>query len=501
MDGHWPGSHRRDTGKKTISPHPIESIGGGRIFACWDVFNFELGTRITLDGLVLLIYSQLKSRLFTIEIVTSLIVQSGFILMSPAFAWAEDEAMDYHEHEMKMKTAFSSADCSDMEVWDFAMAMCTPLPMAGMPMRMAMLRGNAFAVGITESGPRGRTDFASPNMFMADVGASIDDSQYLNLDYMGTLERWTFPYRGYPELLQIGELNSQGVPFVDAQHPHSSPVMGLTLSDTIRFNGGSKDSLKLFFAPRGESTDGPVAFVHRPTGMVNPDAPLGHHVGQDVGHISSTVIGASLLVGTTRIEASAFNGTEPEPDSVDLPLGDPNSFAARIIEEFSPNFTAMASVAYVKNPEPSDPEISSLYRYSASIYSHYQVWNGWKFDNALIFGLITNLDHASTLSSFGEEFLVHGDRPRIWGRIEVLQRTPGELEIPTVQNRNDGRWVEALTLGYTHAIAKWSDAELGLGSSVTVDVLPSEFSAAYGSRTPITGKLFLQFGGTRMCDL
>src|SRR5262249_45983389 len=161
-------------------------------------------------------------------------------------------------------------------------------------------------------------------------------------DYMGTFERWTFPDRGYPELLQIGETDENGVPFIDAQHPHSSPIMGLTLSDTIRLETSrEKDYLKFFFAPRGESTDGPIAFMHRPSGMANPDAPLGHHVGQDVGHISSTVIGASLKLGETRIEASTFNGTEPEPDKVDLPLGPPNSYAVRLIEEFSPAVAAM----------------------------------------------------------------------------------------------------------------------------------------------------------------
>jgi hypothetical protein len=391
--------------------------------------------------------------------------------------------------------------CSDMETWDVAMWMCMPLPMAGMPMRMAMLHGYAFATEINETGPRGRTDFAAPNMFMGDLGRSIGDSQYLNLDYMGTLERWTIPYGGYPELLQVGESNSQGSPFVDAQHPHSSPVMGLTLSDTIRFNEETGNNVKLFFAPRGESTDGPVAFMHRPTGMVNPDAPLGHHIGQDVGHISSTVIGGSLRWGNTRIEASTFNGTEPQPDAVDLPLAAPNSVAVRFVEEFAPDITAMASVAYVKNPEPDEPDISFEYRYSASLYTRYAVGRGWDFHNALIFGLVTNYDHASTLASFGEEFLFQGDRPRLWGRIEAVQRTAAELEIPGAFESNQGAWVQALTLGYTHAVQKWSGAELGLGASVTMDVVPSDFGSSYGSRTPMTGKVFLRFGGMGMWDL
>ncbi|MDR3606281.1 MAG: hypothetical protein P4M08_02745 [Oligoflexia bacterium] len=425
-----------------------------------------------------------------------LMIFSTAIALVPSLARAEADAT---EHEMKMDQATSSADCSDMETWDVSMGMCMPLSMAGMPMKMLMLHGNAFATGITESGPRGRTDFAAPNMFMADLGTSIGDSHYLNLDYMGTFERWTIPYQGYPELLQIGETNSQGAPFMDAQHPHSSPVMGLTLSDTISF-GVEKNSLKLFFAPRGEATDGPIAFMHRVTGMVNPDAPLGHHIGQDVGHISSTVIGASLRLGNTRIEASTYHGAEPEPDNVDLPIGTPDSVSLRLIEEFSPTFMGMVSVARVNAPEPDQPDVAFENRYSASVYWQKPLSSEWTFYDTLIYGLVTQYDHADYLSSFSEEFLFKGDHPRIWGRIEVLQRTPSELEIVGPSNPNSGEWVTALTVGYTHKVASWGGVELGVGGSVTKDILPSDFIGAYGGN-PWTGKVFLQLSGMGMWAL
>ena len=57
-----------------------------------------------------------------------------------------------------------------MEYWDPANGMCMPLAMAGMPMTMVMVHGNAFAVGVAEEGPRGRHDFAAPNMAMVDAG-------------------------------------------------------------------------------------------------------------------------------------------------------------------------------------------------------------------------------------------------------------------------------------------------------------------------------------------
>jgi hypothetical protein len=396
----------------------------------------------------------------------------------------------------------ASADqCDEMSVFDPATGMCAMYPMADMPMKMIMVHGNIFGTHIWEEGPRARDAWASTSMVMGDFGSSLGNHHYLNLDIMATAEKWTVPDRGYPLLLQIGETDSHGQPFIDAQHPHSSPIMGLTLSDTISF-GDSKDknNLKVFFAPRGEATDGPIAFMHRTTAMVNPDAPLGHHIGQDVGHITSTVIGGSLKLNSTHIEASTYHGTEPDPESVDLPIGKPDSFSFRVIEDFSDQFMGMISFARVNEPESDQPDIQFENRYSASLYRVRKVSSEWTYYNSLIYGLITQYDHAKSLSSFTDEFLFQGPKPRIWARIEILQRTPSELAVPTTTDPNSPEWVTALTVGYTHKLASWPDSiELGLGGSVTKDLLPSDFIQAYGGN-PWSGKIFLQLGGMKMWD-
>ncbi len=415
------------------------------------------------------------------------LIAIGLSLSTPAL-----NAQEEHHHSM------GPSECGEMEVWDYSMAMCTPLAMKDMPMKMLMLHGNSFFTQTVQEGARGRNAFTVPNMFMADIGSSFGDHHYISLDFMGTLERWTYPNGGYPELLQIGEENGDHIPYLDAQHPHSSPIMGLTLSDTISFGSG-KDHVKLFFAPRGETTDGPIAFMHRPTGMVNPDAPLGHHIGQDVGHITSTVLGASLRLSDTTFEMSTFNGTEPEPTKVDLPIGNPNSYAARLIEQFTPSFYAMTSAAYIKNPDAHNPDLDHLWRYSASLYNDHSYENGWAIHNAFIWGLINYYDNTSALNSFSEEFWLHKNGANIWSRIDVLQRTPAELVI-TSSSPNDPKWVTAVTFGYTHKIAAWESAEVGLGTSVTKDFLPNDYQSAY-SGNPLTGKIFLRVSGMKMWEL
>lgn len=407
-----------------------------------------------------------------------------------------EENHDHTDHQNHNSNSMGPNDCNEMEVWDYSMGMCMPLPMNDMPMKMIMVHGNSFFTQNWNSGPRGENAFSVPNMFMIDAGSSIGDRHYLNLNIMATVERWSLPDNGYSLLLQTGEERKDGTPYIDAQHPHSSPIMGLTISDTITLNNG-KDHLKFWFAPRGQSTDGPVAFMHRPTGMVNPDAPLGHHIGQDAGHITSTVIGGAIRLSDTTLEVSTFNGEEPKPSKTDLPIGDPNSFAVRLTQQFTPHFYAMGSAAKIE--EPHHGLESHLWRYSTSLYNDITFNNGWMLHNTFIWGLINGYNHASSLNSFGEEFWLLKDKHNIWGRIEVLERTPEELDI-TTSEQHSGQWITAATLGYTQKIAKWESLDVGLGGSLTKYFLPTEFESAYGG-DPISGKVFLQISGMKMWEL
>jgi len=171
-----------------------------------------------------------------------------------------------------------------------------------------------------------------------------------------------------------------------------------------------------------------------------------------------------------------------------------------LIQQFNTNIYAMVSAAHVKDPEPDEPSIEFVNRYSGSIYTDYQLGN-WNFSNTLIYGLINFYDHVSALNSVGEEFLFEKNKSQIWGRIEVLQRTPEELAVEGAPDDHQGRWVKAVTLGYTHKIKSWEDASLKLGGSVTKDFLPEAMRAAYGDENPWTAKAFLQVSGMTMWDI
>jgi hypothetical protein len=416
-----------------------------------------------------------------------------FLLIFSLNSYGQDEDEHAHHHHLTY-----DSDCSDEEYFDPQMVMCVPRPGEYTNKLHSMIHGNAFAVGQSSSGPRGRNALAAPHMLMIDSGTSLDTNNYLNLELMLTGERWTFPNTGNPELLQLGEENSYGQPFIDAQHPHSSPFMGITLSNTIKLPAG-KNHAKIFYAPQGASTSGPIAFMHRPTGMVNPDAPLGHHLGQDSGHISNNIIGGALQLWNLRIETSAFSGTEPKPTEVGLStFGRINSYALRLTQEFTPTFWIMGSAAIITSPEPEHISLSSRVQYSLSAYSESEIFEEQPLLNTFILGF-TRDDDQSPLRSVGEEFLLPFMKSKFWGRFELIERRPEDLLVPS-SDPESARWIPVLTLGFTQTLFYYGQTEFSLGTSVTHSFLPAEFANAYGG-DPWTGKVFLQIMGMDAFDL
>jgi hypothetical protein len=413
-----------------------------------------------------------------------------------------DVDMPYSMEEHHHKIAFLAWDCSSDEFWNAQTGQCERRP-GGDDFQTLMVHGNGFAVGSTEGGPRGVHKFAAPNWLMGMWSGQLTPSQVLTADVMLTAERWTFPQNGYPELLQIGETRSDGLAYIDGQHPHSSPIMGLTLSDTISV-GENGQLLKISVAPRGQATEGPVAFMHRPTGVVNPDAPLGHHIGQDVAHVSSTVIAAAFYLNDNIFEVSGFHGGDPEPYKTNLPLGPVNSAAARWTKQIRPDLMAMISFSYVKidssdeslaeqkNSHRDEFGLTSEQRTSASLYYHRPL-GAWNFGNTFIFGELDTKGQTSTQISFLDELTFEKDAHAFWGRLEALQRVPIQLNL----NLTGVCWVEALTLGYTFRALRFEGLDLKAGVSGTLDFLPSDFRVAYGD-LPVTGRVFLQISGMKM---
>src|SRR5688572_22086449 len=133
-----------------------------------------------------------------------------------------------------------------------------------------MLHGNAFLQYLNEYAPihRGSHQLGSINWVMA-MGRRPLASGRFGLRTMLSLEPWTIPGCGYPDLLATGEL-CDGDGLHDRQHPHDL-FMELAAEYERPVPGGL--TWHLYGGPSAEPALGPPAFPHRVSAMPNPVAP------------------------------------------------------------------------------------------------------------------------------------------------------------------------------------------------------------------------------------
>ncbi len=378
-------------------------------------------------------------------------------------------------------------NCGPGWYWDESMQMCMPGtdPHAPQAKKTTLsFHLNQFLVGGVTGGDRGRSALYAPDMWMLDLTHKLTPKNQLKVEWMGDADLLLAnpDHRASPELYQTGEADQNGKPYVDAQHPHSTPIMGLTFSDILLLNPEGDHKLTFFFAPRGEATAGPTAFMHRSSATGNPYAPLSHHL-QDSFHITSTVLSGSIQDLRNELEVSTFSGRVPSPTKVDLDMHPFDSYAFRYTRQLNSVFKAGASFAHVLETNPvqvsQTNEPNREDHYSAWLTATAPVGKG-TLNLDTIWGIVDDRTENQTLNGFLEEFSYQLGKNNFFGRMEVLQRTPEQLQITVTNGDNSAQWVKAVTLGYERQLIKKGMWNVFGGGSVTQAWSPEAFAATYG---------------------
>jgi hypothetical protein len=231
-----------------------------------------------------------------------------------------------------------------------------------------MAHGFVNAVFSDQGGPRGETEGYFTNMVMGSGSRPLGGAR-LGLRAMVALEPALGP-EGYPLLLQTGETADGRTNLVDRQHPHDA-FMELSASLGIPITGRS--SLFVYCGLPGEPAFGPPAFMHRPSGVDLPDSPIGHH-WMDVTHVSFGVATLGFVAGPVKLDASAFNGREPDQHRWGFESPRFSSLSARVTVNPSPAFSIQASWARLDSPEILHPGVD-VTRTSASVSYSRKGWN------------------------------------------------------------------------------------------------------------------------------
>jgi hypothetical protein len=223
------------------------------------------------------------------------------------------------------------------------------------------LMGHALLNGVYswQSGPRGDDKAFLSGMVMGMARRSAGPG---TLQVRAMLSPDPFMGKaGYPLHLASGETANGVTPLIDRQHPHDF-FMELSASYSVPLT--PETSLYLYAGLAGEPAFGPPAFMHRMSIMDSPEAPITHH-WLDSTHITFGVVTGGFVHKNVKIEASRFNGREPDENRYDIETAPLDSTAARLSWNPTANLSLQASWADLKSPEQLEPEEDET-RWSAS---------------------------------------------------------------------------------------------------------------------------------------
>ena len=361
----------------------------------------------------------------------------------------------------------------------------TPVPAATVEASNWHFMQDAVLFGMynNQGGPRGGSEFKVPNWWMGMLSRQVGSSQ-ITFNTMFSLDPATLDKQGYREIFQVGE-TFEGEPLIDHQHPHD---FFMQLAAVWRIPLGTRTGFTLAGAPSGEPALGPVAFMHRASAADNPLAPLSHHTF-DSTHIGFGVVTAAVDHGRWIVEASAFNGREPDEHRWDFDFGRLDSASARLWFRPGATWEFQASAGRLKDPETLEP--GDITRATAS--------GAW-FRN-------TGGDFSAVTAAYGVNLTEHGNRhaalveatrfnrgTSLFMRAEVVHVETSLLLADTVASEDDDERkdpVGALTVGAMRDVLTWGGFQGGLGASVTGYTVPSALTGTHGFR-PVSYQVFFR---------
>jgi len=348
-----------------------------------------------------------------------------------------------------------------------------------------MLHGNVFLrytnQNTFEGGKRGGDDIDALNWVMLMARRSLGDKDQIVLRAMFSLEPLTVGGRGYPLLLQTGE-TWKGQRLIDHQHPHD--LFGeLAVLYSRKLYPGS--SAFIYFGLPGEPALGPTVYLHRPSAADIPDAPLGHH-WQDSTHITFGVLTGGLVYRDFKLDASLFNGREPDENRYDIDTPNFNSFSARISWNPDENISAQVSYGKLKSPEALDPG-RDVNRYTASVVWDRPLAEGKNLALSFIWGR-----NAPGGLKAEDSLLLEADfsagKNALFGRAEWVQKTGEDLG---VQDREKIFNIGAIGIGAARKIYEGDRFFASLGMMGTVDLIGDSLKPFYGN-LPFSFQVFIR---------
>ncbi|MFY9822555.1 MAG: hypothetical protein WAM82_14315 [Thermoanaerobaculia bacterium] len=340
-----------------------------------------------------------------------------------------------------------------------------------------MVHGFADLVYDHQGGPRGDTKTFSENMLMGMATRELGAGR-LGLRAMVSAEPATIGREGYPLLLQTGETANGVTPLVDRQHPHD---LFMELSATYSVPVSKAASVFLYAGLPGEPALGPATYMHRFSGMDNPEAPLSHH-WLDSTHVTFGVATLGWIRNGVKLEGSVFTGREPDQNRNDIESPKMDSWSLRATWNPTPAWSFQVSRGHLHSPEQLEPEIDVDRTTASATLNRPLAAGNWQ--TTFAWGRNDRNPGRSTNSFLLESAVTLGDRNTLFGRVEQQQND----EITPLGEVFD---VGKLSLGYIWDGVRIDSFRGGLGVLGSVALIPQKLRGDYGD-TPVSWMAFLR---------
>jgi hypothetical protein len=329
---------------------------------------------------------------------------------------------------------------------------------------------------------RGGQKFDAPNWFMFVLRRKLSKKLLFSFHTMISADRLTEGGEGYPLLFQTGE-SYNNIPLVDRQHPHDL-ASALAINFTRSFLHDI--DLNVYLGYPGEPALGPPVFMHRPSAMNNPDAPLGHH-WQDATHITFGVGTLGLRYKNLKGEVSMFSGREPNENRYNFDKPKFDSYSYRLSVNPTQNFALQFSQGFLKSPEALEADIDII-RTTASVIHTHQFTHQIIASTSLVWGM--NRTTARSLNSYLLESNLKFQAYTVYMRYEFIQKDIHELQLFQFEDHTTFK-INAFTLGVNGELFTTLQTTFSFGMQATINLIDRDLQTVYGSN-PVAAEIYLK---------
>ena len=340
-----------------------------------------------------------------------------------------------------------------------------------------MVHGNLDLIADTQSGRRGDDKLFAAGMLMGMATRQFDNGNTLQFRGMVSPDP-LMGKSGYPLLLASGETANGTDRLIDRQHPHD---FFMELSGSYSVKLADKASAFLYAGLPGEPAFGPPPFMHRQSISSSPEAPISHH-WLDSTHITFGVVTGGLVLDRVKLEASRFNGREPDQHRWNIETAPLDSTALRLSWNPTDTLSIQGSWAHLEEPEQLEPGIDQR-RWSASAHYTRPMANGW-WATSLAWGRKSLL--GEDYDAFALESSVKYKDWTLFGRGEITENN----ELVELHDEEEGEdhgeafTVGKVSLGLVRDFKLAEHLALGVGGLYSLNFVPKGLRDEYGGRNP-----------------